>query len=129
MIESITASTEIMEKLTIDEVFREFVSIITEGLEEFISKFDIKIDYEFYFRKDWEIQNQENLILFIDFLEIPDFKEKIEKSNEITLFIEEKIIKLIHKTSQGKKEKLEELRYTFFTSIMPIRVVKNGAFI
>lgn len=123
MIESITASPEIMEKLTLDEIFYEFISIITEGLEDFISKFDIKIDYEFYFRKDWEIFNQKNLILFIDFLEIRDFKEKIEKSNEITLFIEKKIITLIQKASQDKKEKFEELRYTFFTSIIPKRVV------
>jgi len=118
---SLIFSPEIENQMVSDKIFTKFINIVEGGLKEFIYLNNIhKITHNFYFKKDWEIPDQKNLILSLDFKELPTTQEKIELWNDITLFIQEKIIELIEISRSEEKNKFENLKYQFFIYVEPL---------
>lgn len=118
---SLIFSPEIENKMISDKNFTKFINIIEGGLKEFINlNKNLNITHKFYFKKDWEIPDQNNLILSLDFKELSTTQEKIDLLSEITQFVGDKIEKLIEKSSNKEKEKFRNQDYQFFIYVEPL---------
>ncbi len=118
---SLIFSPEIENHMISDKIFTRFINNVESALKEFVFLNNIhKITYNFYFKKDWEIPDQKNLILSLDFKELSTTQEKIDLLSKITLFVQEKIIELIEISSGKEKKKFENLEYQFFLYVEPL---------
>jgi len=118
---SLIFSPEIENQMVSDKIFTKFINIVEGGLKEFIYLNNIhKITHNFYFKKDWEIPDQNNLILSLDFKELSTTQEKIDLLSEITQFVGDKIEKLIENSFNKEKEKFRNQEYQFFIYVEPL---------
>lgn len=118
---SLIFSPEIENQMVSDKIFTKFINIVESGLKEFIYLNNFhKITHNFYFKKDWEIPDQKNLILSLDFKELSTTQEKIDLLSEITQFVGDKIEKLIEKSSNKEKERFRNQDYQFFIYVEPL---------
>jgi len=104
IIDSTKASPEIIERISYDLIFNEFISIITDGLEEFLSQKNVEITYEFYFKDDWEIPDRKNLILLVHIKNISNYRERLSIGSKISFFLRNKTEELINQSPTRKKK-------------------------
>ncbi len=88
----ISFGLDIKEEMFKNTSFRKFISEIENGLFSFNEEFKFSFSVKLYYQKDWEVDYLRNIILLINFYDIP-FKQELELWKDLSFFIRKRFRK------------------------------------
>lgn len=109
--------SEKVENLIIhDSIFRNFISQIERGLNEFFEHENLNFENNIFFEEDWEIPDYEKLVLSLNFKGIAFEREMLlwKMINDIIYY---RIKSMILISSEKEVQKIKELKKSFFIKL------------